>query len=201
MVRLGSLIPLDIARSGLGGEASGEAAELGGPPDVLTKATGRLEVDDQTGGDAGAIRMTAGSVEADVVQLGAEGQVRKDAEIHAPADAIGKLIGRASGTDARTAEEGLHERMDVRGVAKREARTDEIGVGIQGNAAWRVMVATKVSGDPEPMVEIVSNRTANAVLVETSGPSQAEVGIAERGIYGLGPRGDGENGQCQEQED
>jgi hypothetical protein len=145
--------------------------------------------------------MAAGSVEADVVQLGAEGQVWKDAEIHSATDTIGKLVGRASGTYARTAEEGLHERVDVRGVAKGETRTDEVGVGIQGNAAWRVMVATKIAGYSEPMVEIVGNGTANAVLVETSGASQAEVGIAERGIYGLGPRGDGENGQCQEQED
>jgi hypothetical protein len=160
-----------------------------------------LEVDDEAGGDAGAIGVAAGSVEADVVQLGTEGQVWKEAEIHAAANAIGKLVGRTSGTDTRTAKEGLRERMDVGGVTHSEARADKIGVGIQGNAAWRVMVATEISGDPEPMVEIVSNRTANAVLVETSGASQAEVGIAERGIYGLGARRDNEYGHCDQEKD
>jgi hypothetical protein len=91
--------------------------------------------------------------------------------------------------------------MDVSGVTQSEARADEIGVGIQGSAAWRVMVATEISGDPEPMVEIVSNRTANAVLVETPGASQAEVGVTERGIYGLGARRDDKYGHCDQEKD
>ena len=65
-----------------------------------------LEVDDETGGDARAIGVPAGGVEADIVHLWAEGQVRKQPDVHPATKAIGKLVesGAArSSRDARSA--------------------------------------------------------------------------------------------------
>jgi hypothetical protein len=50
-----------------------------------------LEVDDEAGGDAGAIGVPAGSVKANVVHLWAEGQMGEQADVHAAANTIGKL--------------------------------------------------------------------------------------------------------------
>lgn len=164
----------------------------------------RLKVDDEAGGNAGAIGVRAEGVEADVVQLGAEGQVGEQADVHAAADAIGKLVGRGAARavcEAGAAEEGLHKRIDFGGVAKSQTRAEEIGVGVQGNAAGRGVVTAEIAGDAEPAVEIVGDRAADAVLVETARISQAEVGVADGGINGLGAGGDGENGHRQEQED
>ena len=55
-----------------------------------------LEVDDKAGGYARAIGARGGRVEANVVHLWAEGQVRKQADVHAATNAIGKLVGRAA---------------------------------------------------------------------------------------------------------
>ena len=158
-------------------------------------------MDDETGGDAGAIGVAAGSVEADVVQLGTEGQVWKDAEIHAAADAIGKLVGRTPRRDARTAKESLHERMDLGGVVEGQTRPEEIGVGVKRSTAWRSVVAAKVTNDAKPIMDIVGDRTACAILVEATGASEAKVRIAKGGIHGLGARRDGKYGYCDQEED
>jgi hypothetical protein len=160
-----------------------------------------LEVDDETGGDAGAIGVTAGSVQADVVELGAEGQVRKDAEIHAATDAIGKLVRRTPGRDARAAKEGLHEGVDLGGVVEGQTRPEEIGVGVKRSAAWGSMVAAKVADDAKPIMDIVGNRAADTVLIEAPGATETEVGVAEGGIYGLGARRDSEYRHCNQEED
>jgi len=65
----------------------------GGHPPESQQMRWLLEMDDEAGGDAGAVGVRAGGVEADVVYLGAEGQVRKQADIHAATNAIGKLVG------------------------------------------------------------------------------------------------------------
>src|SRR6266853_246775 len=157
-----------------------------------------LEVDDETGRDAGAIDVRAGGVEADVIHLGAEGQMRKQADIHTTTKTIGKLVGRAaarSDRDARAAKEYLPEWIDFGGVAQRQARTEEIGVGVYGNAGRRCVVAPNVTDEAEPAVGVIGEGATDAVLVEAVGASQAEIRIAERGINGLSTRGDGENGQ------
>ena len=156
-----------------------------------------LEMDDETGGDACAIGVPAGGIEADVVYLGAEGQVRKEAEVHAAANAVCKLVGRAaasSGGDARAAQESLNEWVDLGGIAQSQARAEKIGVGVQRNASRRRVVAAKIADSADPVVEIICDRAADAVLVDAAGASQAEVGVADGGVNGLGPRGDGENG-------
>jgi hypothetical protein len=59
-----------------------------------------LEMDDEAGGDAGAISLSASGIETDVVNLGAESQVWEQTEIHPATNAIRKLVGRtAAGTD------------------------------------------------------------------------------------------------------
>ena len=160
-----------------------------------------LEVDDEAGGEAGAIGLAAGGIQVDVVQLGTEGQVRKDAKVHTAADAIGKLVGRTPRRDARAAKEGLHEGMDLCGIAHGEARAEEIGVGIKRNAAWGGVVAANVSHNTKPMVEVIGNRAADTVLIEATGATEAEVGVAEGGIHGLGARRESEYGHSNQEKD
>ena len=63
------------------------------------KAT--LEVYDDTGRDAGAIRLAAWRVEADIVNLRPEGQMRQEREVHAATETPGKLAVRASAASNR----------------------------------------------------------------------------------------------------
>ena len=109
-----------------------------------------LEVDDETGRDAGAIGVRAGGIEADVVHLWAESQMWKQADVHAAAKAIGKLaVGAAarSSRDARAAKEGLRKGINFRGVPQSQSRTEEIGVSIQRNAAGGGVVPAEISDD------------------------------------------------------
>lgn len=64
-------------------------------------------MDDNTGRDAGAIGLASRRVEADVVNLRPESQMRQDGEVHAATEAPGELaVGAASAAhgDARAAD-------------------------------------------------------------------------------------------------
>src|SRR6266404_7751746 len=63
------------------------------------------------------------------------------------------------------------------------------------------MVTAEVADDAEPVVEVIGDRAADAVLIEAAVAPQAEVGVAQRGVDRLGAGGDGKDGQSQEQED
>src|SRR5882762_11464017 len=65
------------------------------------------------------------------------------------------------------------------------------------------MVTAEIAHDaePTPAFEIIGEGAADAVLIDAAGASQAEVGVADRGIKGLGVCRNGENGYCQQQED
>ena len=92
-----------------------------------------LEVDDEAGGDPGAIGVPAGGVKSNVVHLGAEGQMGEQADVHAAAKAIGKLaVGAAARPDgdARAAKKDLPKWIEFGRVAQSEARAEEIGVGV-----------------------------------------------------------------------
>src|SRR6266481_5242848 len=104
-------------------------------------------MDDQACGDAGAVGAGSRRVEADVVELGAEGQVRQDAEVHASPEAIGKLaVGAATAADrdAGAAQKALNEGREVGRIVEGKPGAEKIGVGIEGNAGRRGMVATNV---------------------------------------------------------
>lgn len=135
-------------------------------------------MDDEAGGDAGAIGARAGSVEADVVDLWAQGQVGKQADVDAAADAIGQLVGRAAVCYARAAQKGLCEWMVFGGVAESQTRAEEISVGVQGSATRGGVVPAKIANNADPVVEVIGDRAADTVLVEAAA-SQAKVRVAD----------------------
>src|SRR6267143_4839698 len=146
-------------------------------------------MDDEAEREARAIGGLAGVAQADVVQLRAQSEVRKKSDIHSAAQAIGKLVGRAaagSGGQTRPANLELRKGIELGGVAQRHAGADEVGISVEGNAAGRGVVAAEVADDTEPPVRIIGDRAANAVLVDAPGTTQAEIGVADGGVDGLG---------------
>src|SRR6266568_1287367 len=132
-----------------------------------SKARAASEMDDKSDRNARAIGGLAGVAQADIVHLWAQSEVRKKTEIHATADAEGKLVGgKSASAETRAAEQGLRERIDFCGVAKSQARAEEIGVGIKGNAAGRGVVGAEVADKTEPAIGVISERTAHPVLVD-----------------------------------
>src|SRR5260370_39944084 len=130
----------------------------------------------------------------------------KQADVHAAAKAIGKLVVGAtarSNRNARAAKKDLPKWIDLGRVAQGQARAEEVGVGVQGHAGRRGVIPAEIADDAEPVkaFEIVGDGAADAVLVYAAGASQSKVGIADRDVDGPGARGDGENGQGQEHED
>jgi len=107
-----------------------------------------LEVDDDACGDARAVGAVAGCIEADIVHLGTEGQVRKESNIDSATEAVRELaVGTAAATDgdAGPADETLDEGSEICRIVQRNARAEEIGVGIDGNAGRRSMIAAEVA--------------------------------------------------------
>jgi len=134
---------------------------------LLSRARAASEMDDDADGGASAIDGVARVVQANIVHLRADSQMRSESEIHAAADAKGKLVGgKAATADTRAADQGLHERIDFDGVAKSQARAKEIGVGIQGNAAGRGVVSAEIAHKTQPPVRVVGDGAAGPVLVD-----------------------------------
>src|SRR5258706_12109732 len=120
-------------------------------------------MDDEAGGDAGGVGAAAGRVQADIVNLRAEGKVRKDAEIHASPEAIGKLaVGAATAAngDAGASEKALHKGRQFGRIMEGKPGTEEIGVGINGNAGGRSVVATNIADDAKPGFGVLRDRAA-----------------------------------------
>ena len=160
-----------------------------------------LEADDRAHRDPRAIRIAAGIVESDVVELRAYGQVRKYADIHAAANAISEVgIGTeavAYGEMPGTRQE-LNERGYFRRVVDDDARAEHKCVGIKGNAAGRGVVTAKVPDDTQVGDGLIGDRTADAILVEVCAAAEVEVGIADGSIdVGLSVRRYGEEEQSQ----
>jgi hypothetical protein len=123
-------------------------------------------MDDEADREARAIGGLTGVAQADVVQLRAQSEVRKKADIHAAAEAIGKLVGRAAAVgQTRPAKQELRKRTEFGGIAQGNAWAEEIGVGVEGNAAGRRVVAAEVADDTEPLVGVIGESAADAVLV------------------------------------
>ena len=154
-------------------------------------------MDDEAEREARAIGGLDGVAQADVVQLGAQSEVRKKTDIHAAAETIGESVGRAAAGSgqARPANQELRKGIEFGGVAQRRAGAEEIGVGVEGNAAGRGVVAAEVADDTEPPVRIIGDRAANAVLVDAPESTQAEIGVADGGVDGLGARRKGKEEQ------
>ena len=146
-------------------------------------------MDDEAQRGSRAIGGLDGVAQADVVQLRSQSEVRKKTDIHAAAEAIGKLVRRpAAGTSGQTrpAQQDLRKGSDLGGVAQRQTGADEIGVSVEGNAARRGVIAAEVADGTEPAVGIIGDRAADAVLVDASGTPQAEIGVTDGGVDGLG---------------
>jgi hypothetical protein len=155
-------------------------------------------MDDEADREARAIGGLAGVAQADVVQLRTQSEVRKKTVIHAAAEAIGKLVGGAAagtGGQTRPAEQELRKGSEFGGAAQRHAWAEEIGVCVEGNAARRGVVAAEVADDTEPAVGVIGDRAADAVLVDAPRTTQAEIGVADGGVDGLGARRKGEEKQ------
>ena len=95
-----------------------------------------LEMEDNPKRDARAIDGLARVTQADVVHLRTQSDVRNQADVDAAAKSKSKLIGSGRSAcvpsaEPRAAHQTLHERIDVGGVAKRQAWTEQEGVGVQ----------------------------------------------------------------------
>src|ERR1700687_5661395 len=70
---------------------------------VFSLAAAVSKMDDEAEREARAIGGLPGVAQADIVQLGAQGEVGEKTDIYAAAEAIGKLVGRAAaGTGGQT---------------------------------------------------------------------------------------------------
>ena len=66
--------------------------------------------------------------------------------------------------------------------------TEKIGVGINGNAGGRSVVAANIADNAKPVFGVIRDRAAEAVLVEPAGTAEAEIGIAAGDVDGLSVR-------------
>src|SRR5439155_20694104 len=149
-------------------------------------------MDDEADREARAIGGLARDTQANVVQLRAQCEVRKETDIHAATEAIGKLVRRAAaGTSGQTrpTQQELRKGSVFGGAAQGRAGAEEIGVRVEGNASGRGVVTAKVADDTEPVAGVIGNRAADAVLVDAPGTTQPEIGGADGGVKGgLGAR-------------
>src|SRR5437016_12920392 len=106
------------------------------------------EMDDEVERGSRTIGGLDGIAQVVVVQLRAQSEVRKKTDIHAAAETIGKLVRRAaagSSRQTRPAKQDLRKASDLGGVAQRQTGADEVGVGVEGNASRRGVVAAEVT--------------------------------------------------------
>ncbi len=91
-------------------------------------------MDDQAGGNTGAVGVSTRRVQAHVVHLRPQSKVREQPNINASANAIRELIGGTQAGphgDARPPKQRLRKRGDVRGIPQRQPWTEQIRVGVQ----------------------------------------------------------------------
>lgn len=155
-------------------------------------------MDDGADRDARAIGGAAAVVQADVIELGANREVRQNSEVNAATDAIGEVVGGAAsyGQMCATREE-LNERRDFGWVMHVDARAEHISVGVEGDAAGRGVVAAEIADETQIVVGVVGEGAAKAVLVDVGAASEAEIRVADGGVDGLCARRNGENEQRQ----
>lgn len=157
-------------------------------------------MDDEAGGDTCAIGAAARRIEANIIYLRANGEMRKQADIHATAEAISKLAIRAAtitNGDAGTSHKALHERRDVTWIMQREARAEEIRVRIDRRTGRGGVIAADVGNDTKPVIRVVGDRAAEAILIESARATETEIGVADAGVGSrLSARGSGEAKQA-----
>src|SRR5215472_11576890 len=115
------------------------------------------EMEDNPQRDACAIDGLARVTQPYVVHLRTQSDVRNHTDIDAAAKSKGILIGSGRSASIPSAEPGaahqtLYEGIDVGGVAKRQARTDQERVGVQGYARRCGMINAKITSDAKPQV-------------------------------------------------
>ena len=159
------------------------------------------EMDDGAERDACAIGGSASVAQADVVELRPQCQMGQNSDINAATCAIGE-VGRGAAAGARGQMSGAHEELKKRSefswIVQVDARAEEKRVGIKGCAAGRGVVAAYVTDNTQIGDGVVGDRTADAVLTESVGAAQAEVGVAGGGVDGrLGARRYSKDGQRQ----
>jgi hypothetical protein len=168
----------------------------------------RSEMDDCADRDAGATGGRTGLADAHVIDLGAYGQVRNDRQVHAAAKAISKIGYRAAAIAnriVRGAHQELRERRDAGGIAEVNAWTEEIGVGVEGNATGRGVIAANIPNHAHKGNGVVGYGAADAVLTEAAVAAEVKVGITDGGVDGtLCARRSGNEqraqAECQEEE-
>lgn len=132
-------------------------------------------------------------VETDIIELRANGQMRKHANVDTAAEAIREIIHRgASKREVVAADKELRKRSDLGGVLEVYARPEKVGVGVKGGAAGRGVVVAKIGDRAHERDRIVGHGTADAVLIYVRAAAEAEVGVACGNINGLRARGNGE---------
>jgi len=62
------------------------------------------------------------------------------------------------------------------------------------------MIAAKIADEANPSDGVVRQRSTSAVLVESSGAPQPEIGVTDRSVDGLGARRDSEKEKPQSHE-
>ncbi len=128
-------------------------------------------MDDQASRNAGAVGMAARRVEADIINLGAKGQVWKKRKIHAATEAIGELVAGTAATtngDAGASQKALHKGRKMGRIAQRNPRTEEVRVRVHGNTGRRSVVAANIRNQTKPPVGVIGHRAADSVLVESA---------------------------------
>ena len=99
-----------------------------------------------------AIEGLARVAQTDVVHLRTQSDVRSHTDIDTTAKTKRKLIGSGRTASIPSAEPGathqtLQERIDLGGVAERQARTEQEGVGVKRNAGGCGMINAKITSD------------------------------------------------------
>src|SRR5215472_1689703 len=113
------------------------------------------EMEDNAERDARAIDGLARVTQTDVVDLRTQSDVRNHTNVDTAAKTKRKLIGSGRSASIRSAKPGathetLHERIDVGGVAERQARTEQERVGVKRNAGGCGMINAKITNDAQP---------------------------------------------------
>jgi hypothetical protein len=157
------------------------------------------EVDDGTDRDTRAVDCASGIMQADVVDLRAQRQVGQNADINAAANAkreVG-IVAVAVPSQMPGTRQELNEWSDAGRVVHDKARAKHKRIGVQGDAAWRTVVAAEIADNAEVGDGLVREGTADAILAEAAAAAEVEVGVAGGGVERLGVRRNGKEEQRQ----
>lgn len=175
----------------------GGANALRDPP-RRSRCASASEADDGADRDALAVGGTAGIVQADVIELRAQSQVRQNTDINAAANAIGEVGRGTAGSSEACGQmpstcKKLNKGSEIRWVVHDDARAEEKRVRVEGNAAGGGVVAAEITDDTQVGDGFVGDGTADTVLIEVCAAAEVEVGVADGSVGGLCARRNGED--------